>query len=124
MPGCAPRRADPPAERDEVLVVPELDVVAGPVLLDEVVLEDRRFLLVGGDDRLEVPDRALQDRDEGAVVALRVLEVAPHARAQALGLADVDDDALLVLEEVDARLRRQRLELLDDGVGEHPCPSR
>jgi hypothetical protein len=37
---------------------------------------------------------------------LRVLEVAPHARAQALGLADVDDRALLVLEEVDAGLHQ------------------
>jgi len=53
------------------------------------------------------------------MVACRILEVAPHARAQALGLADVDDGALLVLEEVDARLRRQGVELLDDEVGEH-----
>ncbi len=57
------------AERDEVLVVAELDVVAGPVLLDEVVLEDRRFLLVGRDDRVEVADGRLEDRDERALVA-------------------------------------------------------
>src|SRR5580704_19282885 len=80
-------------------------------------LEDRRLLLVGGDDRVEVADGRLQDRDEGADVAAGILEVAPDARAQALGLADVDDRALLVLEEVDARLRRERVELLDDDVG-------
>ena len=118
--GLARRGGAGKPERDEVLVVPELDVVPGPVLLDEVVLEDRRLLLVGRDDGLEVADRSLQDGDERAVVAVRVLEVAPHARAQALGLADVDDDLLLVLEEVDARLRGQRVELLDDGIGEHP----
>ena len=44
------------ADAEEVLVVPELDVVAGGVLLDERVLEDRRFLLVRRDDGLEVAD--------------------------------------------------------------------
>ncbi len=89
-------RAQP--QRDEVLVVAELDVVARPVLLDEVVLEDRRLLFVAGDDGLEIADRALQDRNERAAVALRVLKVRTHARAQGLGLADVDDGALLSLK--------------------------
>jgi hypothetical protein len=92
------------------------------VLLDEVVLEDRRLLLVGGDDGLEVPDGALEDGDERALIALGVLEVASHPRPQALGLADVNDRALLVLEEVHARLGRQPFELLEDGVGEHGLP--
>ena len=107
------------AEGDEVFVVAEFDVVLRAVLLDEVVLEDRRFLLVRRDDRVEVSDGRLEDRDEGAEVALGVLEVAPHTGAQALGLADVDDDVLLVPEEVNARLRREGVELLDDDVGEH-----
>ncbi len=117
-PRLAHRASEP--QRDEVLVVAELDVVAGPVLLDEIVLEDRRLFLVGRDDRLEVTDGPLQDGDERALVAEGILEIAPHARAQALRLADVNDDRLLVLEQVDAGLRRQRVELLDHGIGEHP----
>ena len=43
--------------RQKLLVVAELDVVARLLLLDQAVLEDRRFLLGRGDDRLEVAKR-------------------------------------------------------------------
>ena len=98
-------------QRDVVLVVAELDVPARPVLLDEIVLEDRGFFFGARDDRLEVAHRLLEERDEVAVVTASLLEVAPHARPERLRLADVDDGPLLVLEEVDARLHRQRVEL-------------
>ena len=39
-----------------MLVVPQDDVVAGPVALDQVGLEDQRLELVGGDDVVEVGD--------------------------------------------------------------------
>ena len=67
------------AQADVVLVVAELDVVTGPMLLDEVVLEDRRFLFGARDDRVEVADRLLQDRDEVTVVAVALLEVRANA---------------------------------------------
>jgi hypothetical protein len=89
------------------------------MLLDEVVLEDRRFLLAARDDRVEIAERPLQDRDEVAVVARPLLEVRAHARAQALRLADVDDRALLVLEEVDPGRHGERVELLGDDHGQH-----
>ena len=62
-----------------------------------------------------------EDGDEVARVARRLLEVALHARAQALGLAHVDDGAGLVLEQVAARRLRQlsslaRSSLLGVGV--------
>src|SRR5262249_31809201 len=69
--------------------------------------------------RVEVANRSLKQRDEVAVVGRALLEVAPHATAERLGLADVDDAALLVLEEVAAGRRRQSVELLDDDSGEH-----
>ena len=105
-------RVEPDGE--VVLVVAKLDVVAGPVGLDEVVLEDESFLLTARDDRLDVPQRLPEQRDEPARVAARVLEIAPHARPQALGFADVDDGPLLVLEEVHARQRGERVELGGD----------
>src|SRR5690606_23430479 len=59
------------------------------------------------------------ERDEVAVVAVALLEVRAHARAEGLRLPDVDDRPLLVLEEVHARRERERVELLGDDVGEH-----
>src|SRR5262249_23003231 len=44
----------------------------------------------------------------------RPLEVRPYARPQRLGLADVEHTAVVVAEEVDARLRREALELFLD----------
>src|SRR5439155_6902633 len=46
-----PRVRDVDAKVEVALVVAELDVVAGLVLLDEAVLQDRRFLLRRRDDR-------------------------------------------------------------------------
>src|SRR4029079_19413739 len=90
------------AEAEKVLVVAELDVEPRLMLLDELVLEDGRLFLGGGDDGLEVAHDAPQDGDEVPGVAARLLEVALDARAEALGLADVDHRARLVLEEVAA----------------------
>ena len=41
---------------------------------------------VDGDDRLEVAERAPQDGDEVALVAPRLLEVAPHAARRLFAL--------------------------------------
>ena len=94
-----------------LLVVAELDVVAGLALLDETVLEDRGFLLGRRDDRLEVGDLLAQKRDERARVGTRVLEIAANARAQALRLAHVESLARRVAKDVAARLSRQEREL-------------
>jgi hypothetical protein len=99
------------AQAEEILVVAQLDVEARLVLLDELILEDRRFLLADGDHRLEVAHDLAQDGDEVPGVGPTLLEVAADARAQALRLADVDDLPLLAEEEVTARRSRQRVEL-------------
>jgi hypothetical protein len=102
-----------------LLVVAQLDVEARLVLFDETVLEDRRFLLGGGDDGLEVADRLAKERDECARVSAAVLEVAADARPQALGLAHVQHFPVLVLEQVTTRAGRKALKLLCDGLGQH-----
>ncbi len=56
-------------QHEKVLVVGEPHVEARLMLLDEVVLEEERFLLVVGDDRLDVTEQAIEQSDESASVA-------------------------------------------------------
>ena len=94
-----------------VLVVPQDDVVAGPVPLDQVRLEDQGLELVGRDDVVEVGD--VVDQRVGLRVARAGgLEVGADAGPDGRRLADVDHLPLGVLVEVDARPVREALELL------------
>ena len=117
QPGVGVRVREP--QRDEVLVVAQLDVEAGPVLLDQLVLEQDRVLLGRSDHHLHVGKEILEEGDESAGIAAALLEVLADAGAQVDGLADVHDVAGLVLHHVAAGLRRQRLELLLQLSGEH-----
>ncbi len=84
------------------LVVAQQDVEARLALLDEVVFEGEGFVLVGDGDVLDID--GLAHERAGLGVGLRGFEeVGADARAQVLGLADVDDLALGVLVEVAAR---------------------
>ena len=107
------------AQRQELLVVAQLDVVARLQLLDQRVLEQRGFLLAGRDVALEIADLVLQAFDEEALIAGALLKIAAHAALQAGRLAHVQHRARAVFEDVHARRRRQRVELAADGFGEH-----
>ena len=72
------------------LIVLETDVVARTVLLDQIVFEDQRFFLAARDQHVEVADPFHQEAHLEAGVAA-FAEVGAHARAQRLGLADVQD---------------------------------
>ena len=104
----------------ERLVVAKADVERWPVPFDEVLLEVERLHLVLGHDHLDVvhPFRELLDR--GSRVVAR-LEVRPHPRPQRLRLSDVEDVPFPVAEQVDARLRRERLQLLLEPRRPHPA---
>src|SRR5258707_6282940 len=80
------------------------------------MLQMERLDLAGGDDHLDVGDSRRQLLDLRPPVA-GLLEVRPHTRGQRLRLADVEDVAAGVAAQVDARLRRQRLELFFHPVG-------
>ena len=83
------------------LVVAQQDVEARLPLLDEVVLERERFLLVVDQDVVDVA--GFGDQRAGLDVGQPVVvEVAADAAAQVLGLADVDDRPVLVFVEVHA----------------------
>ena len=75
------------------LVVFEEDVVAGLVLLDEGVLEDKGLSFGAHDDVLDTADLAHQKA--GLRAGYVALEVATDAATQVLRLPDVDDRALL-----------------------------
>ena len=85
------------------LVVAQQNVEARLALLDEVVFERQRLMLVGHQDVIEVDGLAHQRAGLG--VGLRGLQqIRAHPRAQVLRLAHVDDFALGVLVEIHAGL--------------------
>ncbi len=94
-----------------ILVVPEENVEAGLVGLDEAVLEDQRLALGVGDDNLDVLHAVHQPVEAGAIDA-RFLKVGPHAASERARFSDVQDLPALALEEVDPRGPRKVLELL------------
>ena len=95
----------------ERLVVPQPDVERWPIALDEVLLEMERLDLGRGHDHLQIGDPPDEIRDRGAGVTAPGLEVRAYAWPQRLRLAYVEHIALLVAEQIDARLRGQALQL-------------
>ena len=84
-------------------VVTEKDVEARFALLDEVVFECERFVLVGDKDVVDVDGLA----HEGARLGVGLgglKKIGANARTEVLGLADVDDFSVGVLIEIDAGL--------------------
>ena len=92
------------------LVVLQADVVARPVLLDQVVLEDQRFLVVRRDERLELRHALDEKADLAALVA--TTNVAADPAPQVRGLADVDDLPVAILQQIDAGTRWDRRQTL------------
>ncbi len=82
------------------LVIPEIDVVPGPVLLDQVVLKDQRLLFRPGDDERHIPDPGNEERDHRPGVGPG--EVGPDPGPQIPGLPHVEDLPCPVLHEIDA----------------------
>ena len=95
----------------ERLVVAQPHVERRPVSLDEVLLEVQGLDLGVRDDHLDVGDASRKLRHRRARVG-GGLEVAPDARTQRLRLPDVEHVAPRVPEQVDARLRREGLQLV------------
>jgi hypothetical protein len=91
-------------DADVALVVLQPDVVARLVLLDQVVLEDERFLVARGHQRLEVRETVDEEAHLAALVS--AAEIRADARAEVRRLADVDHLPVPVLQQVHARARR------------------
>ena len=98
------------------LVVAQQHVEFRLVLLDEIVFERQGLALVVHDDVVEVGDFAHQRAGLGIGPA-RFQEVGAHAGAQRAGLADVEDRAQRVLEQVHAGLGGQIARLFPEFHG-------
>jgi hypothetical protein len=85
-------------------VVAEEDIEFGAVLLDEAVFEGEGLFFVVDDDRFQIGDLA-DERTGFGVERARVGEIGADAIAEDAGLADVENHAGGVLEEIDAGLQ-------------------
>ena len=95
------------------LVVLQQGVVARLMLLDEIILEHQRLELRIDDDVLEALHQMHHLLDlHGFLIGF--LEVLLDAVFQHLRFADIDDLILRAVHDIDARERRQLLELLLD----------
>jgi hypothetical protein len=83
------------------LVVAQQDVVARLPLLDQVVLERQRFLLVVDLDEIDLARLADQGTGLGIGQPI-VVEIAADAGPQVFRLADVDNRAVRVFVEINA----------------------
>ena len=101
------------------LVILEADIVARPVLLDEVALEDQRLDLARRHDELEIRDFRDHRTHLRRVVAA-ALEILPHAVLEHDGLADVDDLPRRVLHDIDTGILRQEFQLFPHDVRHDP----
>ena len=83
------------------LIVAQQDVETWLALLDQVVFERKRFLVVGDDDVLDV-DGFANERAGLSVFPAAFVEIAGHAAAEILRLAHIDHVAFGILVEVHA----------------------
>ena len=104
------RKARPFFTRDlhiaVALVVLQKNVVFGLVLLDLAAFQHKRFELALRDNDVEL-ERMADHLGHLGVVRHALAKILRNARAQALGLADVDNLALFVADDVHPRQKRQ-----------------
>ena len=92
-------------------VVAQQDVEARLALLDEVVFKSQGLVLVGDEDVVEIDGLAHQRAGFG-IGLRRFKQIGADARAQIVGLADIDYLALGVLVEIHAGLGWQGADFL------------
>ena len=86
----------------EMLVVAQVDVVTRPVAADEVRFENKRFGLVRGRYPVDGVELRQHDRDLGAGI-MRVRKIGTHPAPEVDGLSDIDQLAIRIFHEIDAR---------------------
>ena len=101
-------------ETEEIFVIPQVNVVAGAMLLDEVALQDEGFPFGGRDEKIHLTETLHQ---EGGLRSCRVPEVGAHPVFEIHGLADVEHFTPGVFEEIDAGIRGNVRQGLGQGLG-------
>ena len=97
------------AQTEVLLVVLPDDVEARLVTANQLALQKQRLFFGARDHGLQIGQQLPEQMHKGAVVARALLKVGGHPRAQALGLANVDDLSARALHQIDAGLLRQRV---------------
>ncbi len=94
------------SEREEGFVISKIHVVRGLVLLDKIVFKDERFFFRFREDGADTVHPLHEEPDAGPLIP-SLDKVVPHSVAQVSGFADVQDLALAICHEIDARARGQ-----------------
>ena len=102
------------AETEEIFIIPEVDVVAGTMLLDEIALQDEGFPFRGGHQKIHLGEALHQEGGPGAGL---VPEIGPHPVFQVDGLADVEHLTPGIFEEIDAGAGGKMRQGLGQGRG-------
>ncbi len=92
------------------LVIFEVNVEVWVILVDEVALEHERLMLAADNDIVKRTHDLHHKGDLGTLVLQGC--VLPHARAQVLGLAYIDDLAVPIFPEIASGVGRNLLHLL------------
>ena len=96
------------------LVIFQVDVIPGPVFLNQVALQDQCFHLAGGDNGLDGSHMGVDGPYLGGHLTGRA-EIAPHPVLQDHCLAHIDDLALSIMHDIDPRRIGQDGQGLLDG---------
>jgi hypothetical protein len=92
-------RIDPYVEVS--IVISEIDVIARPVLLDQIVLQDERLFFCFCNYKFYITDFRDEEGNHGPFI--RPAEIVLDAIFKIAGLPDIDYFAILVFHEVHAR---------------------
>jgi len=107
------------SQREELLIVPELDVISGAMLFDQLILKERGLLFTVDDEGLDIVELGRKKPDEVAHITRARLEVTSHPTPQVPRLSDVEYEPSYPSKEIDAGAGGEPVELGDDGVREH-----
>ena len=97
------------------LIILETDIIARPMLFNQIALQDECFHLGAGQYCLEISNF----RHHGphlCRMVLTTLEILPHPILQHDGLAHIDDLSLRILHDIDTGRIRQLLQLLSHDI--------
>jgi hypothetical protein len=100
------------------LIIPQLDIVTGPVFLDEIIFKDEGLFFGISDNRVNVR-HPFQHGQGLCVLPIGLLKIGTHPVLDVPCLADIEDRSLFVLEKVDPGARREMIDSLAGKIFVH-----
>ena len=90
------------------LIILQADIIARPMLLDQIALENQRLDLRARKDRFKISNLRHHRTHLGRMIFI-ALEILPHTILQDNCLADINDLPLCIFHNIDTRRIRQKL---------------